>query len=237
MPPVIGITSESPRSGKIHVRQAYVSPFVEMGCVPVIIPSVESDYREMARRLARALDGIVLTGGGDIDPAYFSDGRTCTLLGVSHERDAVEMALIGEFLLMDKPVLGICRGSQILNVAAGGSLIQDIQSRVPGALCHRRSGIAEAGLHPVEIRAGTILEGLFGTTRIDVNSRHHQAVDRLAPGFAVSAVAPDGVIEGIASPSHKFAVGVQWHPEDLYPGVESVALFRGFVESCREGIG
>ncbi|MGE5484094.1 MAG: gamma-glutamyl-gamma-aminobutyrate hydrolase family protein [Ignavibacteriales bacterium] len=235
MPPVIGITGESVQNGKVHVRQAYVMPFAQMGCVPVIVASIACDYETLARRLAGMLDGLVLTGGGDVAPECFSEGRAAALTGVSRERDAVEIALAREFLSVDKPVLGICRGSQVLNVAAGGSLIQDIQSQVPGAHCHRLGGMAGGGLHPVEIRPGTLLEDILGRRRLDVNSRHHQSVARLAQGFVVSAESPDGVVEAIEAPARRFTAGVQWHPEDLYPRDDSVALFRRFVESCREG--
>lgn len=233
--PLIGVSSECVENGEVRVRHDYVTPFARLGCVPVVIPSVECNYAEAALRLARILDGLVLTGGGDIDPAHFGQRRVSLLTRVSKERDGVELAMARAFLEMDKPILGICRGAQVLNVAAGGTLIQDIPTQVQRARSHRLRGTGPAGFHPVTIEAGTILYGIVGERTVDVNSRHHQSVDVLAPGFVVSARAADGVIEGIEAPGRRFVVAVQWHPEDLCPRKDAEALFRAFVDSCREG--
>lgn len=236
--PVIGVTSEQSSACKVPVRQNYLVPFAAGGCAVVVIPSINCDYTETARRLAVSLDGIVLSGGGDVDPRFYGEEPLARLGSVSRERDEIEIALARAFLELDKPILGICRGCQVLNVAAGGSLVQDIRTQVRGSMQHRlgRSGL-DGDRHDVRIEPETLLHGIFGRRRLEVNSRHHQAVRGVAPGFRATAFAEDGVIEAIEDPSRKFAVAVQWHPEDLYPGEDSAALFHAFIEKCREGAG
>jgi putative glutamine amidotransferase len=204
----------------------------------VVVPSVRCDYLAVASRLGALLDGLLLTGGGDIHPRFFGEEISAGLDWVSEERDEMELALARVFLELDKPILGICRGCQVLNVAAGGSLFQDIESQVGSARNHRLAGTADGdGLHEVSLSDGSRLEGMLGCLRLGVNSKHHQAVKMVAPGFEAVAWAEDGIVEAIESRSHRFALAVQWHPEDLFPREDALALFQGFVSSCREGIG
>mgnify|MGYP005854081443 CR=1 FL=1 len=237
--PLIGVTSDCAQDGRIHVRRNYVEPLVGLGAAPLLIPAAACDYREVAGELARNLDGLLLTGGADVDPRYYGEELVPGVHGISVERDEMEIALTRSFLALDKPIFGICRGLQMLNVAMGGALIQDIPSQEPRADRHRlRRNPRGWGLHDVMIRPGTMLESALGKTRARVNSRHHQAIKSVAEGLEASAKAADGVIiEAVESRSHRFVLAVQWHPEDLYPGEDSVRLFSRFIEACRAGPG
>ncbi len=184
----------------------------------------------------RRLDGLLLPGGGDLDPAQYGQTRRAKLLGPDDDLDRVELALARWALRDDLPVLAICRGIQVLNVAAGGTLIQDIRSDRPGALAHESGPVLDWDLiaHEVSITPGTRLAGLVGGEPLAVNSRHHQAVDRVAEGFVVCAAASDGMVEAMEHPGRRFALGVQFHPEDLFETQPRLAaLFAGFVAACR----
>jgi putative glutamine amidotransferase len=178
-------------------------------------------------------DGLLLTGGVDVEPAIYGEDRHPTV-ETDETRDEYELALAREALQRDLPVLAICRGAQVLNVAAGGTLIQDIPSSMPGAAEHQVSQPKNAVAHDVHVEAGTGLAQLLerkldraGT--IAVNSRHHQSVKQVAPEFVVSATAPDGVIEAIEKPAAPFCIGVQWHPENFWQTGEFRELFAGLI--------
>jgi putative glutamine amidotransferase len=180
------------------------------------------------------VDALVLTGGGDIHPRFYGESPHPTFSAAEPGRDEFEQALV--HLAIDRclPVLAICRGVQVLNVAAGGSLVQDIESEVPGALVHRVEATPSTIAHEVWVASGSKLAALLAD-RIEedallVNSRHHQAVKKLAPGFIASATAPDGVIEAIERPDLPFCVGVQWHPENFWRTGEFRALFEGLLK-------
>jgi putative glutamine amidotransferase len=180
------------------------------------------------------LGALVLTGGGDVDPQYYGEAPHPTFSPAEPGRDAFELALARAALDRGMPLLAICRGVQVLNVAAGGSLVQDIETQVPGALVHRVETTPSAIAHEVWVATGSEVARLLAD-RIEgdallVNSRHHQAVKRLAPGFVASATAPDGVIEAIERPDLPFCVGVQWHPENFWRTGEFRALFEGLLK-------
>jgi len=186
--------------------------------------------------LARA-DGLLLTGGDDVDPALFGAMPHSTYEPAEPGRDAYEIALVRRALAAGVPVLAICRGLQVLNVAAGGTLIQDIPSECRTAVNH--SGPSSAALaHAVEVVPGSHLDALLersaGTGPVMVNSRHHQAVDVLGQGLLVTAKAPDGIVEGVEGSGPAFCVGVQWHPESFYRSHEFDRLFSAFVAACAE---
>jgi putative glutamine amidotransferase len=184
-----------------------------------------------------AADGLLLTGGGDIDPAYYNEPKHETFSAAEPGRDEAELSLACEAMARHLPLLAICRGVQVLNVAAGGSLVQDIPSAVDGAVNHRPAAPPAGHAHQVTIASGSRLAGLISEDLVDdaatVNSRHHQSVGRVAPGFVVNAVAPDGVVEGIEAPQQPFCIGVQWHPENFVTSGEFKSLFRGLVEAAR----
>ena len=179
------------------------------------------------------VDGLLLTGGDDVDPTLYGEAAHPTYDVSEPGRDAFEIALIRRALAADLPVLAICRGLQVLNVALGGTLIQDIPSE-PGALLqHDVEGPPDTLAHTVAVAPGSYLAALAGPdgTRA-VNSRHHQAIRTLGQGLVVTGTSPDGVIEAAEIPGSRFCVGVQWHPENFKTG-EFDRLFAGFVEACR----
>jgi putative glutamine amidotransferase len=181
--------------------------------------------------------GILLTGGGDVLPAIYGEPAHGTYEAAETGRDDYELELVRRALDADVPVLAICRGLQVLNVALGGTLVQDIPSQVPSALVHEVETPRAAIVHPVWIVRDTVLARLLGSTEGNdergVNSRHHQSIGRVGRGLVVSASAPDGVVEAAEDPTRRFCVGVQWHPENFYRTGEFRGLFDGLIEACR----
>jgi putative glutamine amidotransferase len=191
-------------------------------------------------RLPEALDGcdgVVLTGGPDVDPAEYGEPDRHPTVELAPERDAYEIQLARQALARDMPVFAICRGAQVLNVAAGGTLVQDIPSQHPTDLAHSQPERRDAFAHDVTVVPGTCLSVLLADRldhgRFAVNSRHHQSVKTPAPGFVVSAEAPDGVVEAIEKPAASFCVGVQWHPENFWRTGEFSTLFTALVDAAR----
>ena len=185
------------------------------------------------------LDGILFTGGGDIDPARYGEARHPKTGTPDAARDDFELALARLALADDVPTLGVCRGVQLINVAAGGSLIQDIASEVNQALTHQVDTPLYAIAHEVWVARGSTLSAVMQEELADgevlqVNSRHHQAVKTPAPGFEVSATAPDGIIEGIERPVARFCLAVQWHPENFWRTGEFRALFEEFIKTAEQ---
>lgn len=198
---------------------------------------------EWSTPVATALDGVeglLLTGGEDVDPARYGEAPHASVSDVEQERDEFEIGLVKTARDRSLPIFAICRGIQLLNVACGGSLVQDIASQMPGALDHRFAVPPHQPFdraHEIWIDKDTLLARLMadrlgGADTCDVNSRHHQALNRVAPGFRVSATAPDGVIEAIEDPAVPFCLGVQWHPENFWRTGEFRALFEGLVEEA-----
>lgn len=183
-------------------------------------------------------DGVVIAGGGDVDPALY--GREVLVEGkvkVDAGRDAIDFPVFAQAWQEGRPVLAICRGLQVVNVARGGTLIQDLPSESPSDIPHQRPKQQNRRDHRVILSAGSRLAGIAGSQRIDVNSRHHQAVDRPAADLVVTATAPDGVIEALETRDDRWVVAVQWHPENLHDDPASKRLFREFVEEVRKRSG
>ena len=197
------------------------------------------DASMAAGEVIDGIDGLLLTGGEDIAPARYGEAPHPSVVDVDPGRDEFEIALVGEARRRNVPIFAICRGIQVLNVACGGTLVQDIPSEVAGALEHRWTVPPHKPYdlaHEVWIDKDTLLarllrERLSDTDACEANSRHHQAVKKLAEGFRVSATAPDGVIEAIEDPSARFCLGVQWHPENFWRTGEFRPLFEGFLEA------
>jgi putative glutamine amidotransferase len=185
-------------------------------------------------------DGILLTGGADVDPARYGETERHATVKPDPERDAYEFVIARYALDRDMPLLAICRGTQLLNVAAGGTLVQDLPSARPSSIVHKRATparVKKARAHDVTTTRGTCLATLLAPRAkkngaISVNSRHHQAIKDLAPEFVVSASAPDGIVEGIEKPQATFCVGVQWHPENYWRTGEFAELFEGLVAAA-----
>jgi putative glutamine amidotransferase len=187
---------------------------------------------------AEAFDGVVLGGGVDVDPVrYGQTARPEANVEVDLERDATDLAVFERAWREQAPILGICRGLQVVNVALGGTVVQDLPTERPSEVEHqRRPKDRTRRDHTVQIASGTRLRALAGAGEIAVNSRHHQAIDRLASGLAVSATAPDGTIEGVETPGERWCVAVQWHPENLADDPPSRRLFEAFVRAVRERV-
>ena len=222
--PLIGITAntlvegvkETGRRGDIEnaVPQAYIDAIEQAGGVPVIIPLVSNSSTIVG--ILESLDGVLCTGGGDIDPGLFGEEPHQGLKVVDVQKDKLEKTLIAQALTKNYPMLGICRGMQMLNVVAGGTLIQDISTSSPSRIQHLQRATSPAPTHRITVKRGSHLEKILGKTELRVNSYHHQAVKKIAPGFETTAKAPDGIIEGIESRRHRFVLGVQFHPEMMF---------------------
>jgi putative glutamine amidotransferase len=221
---------EIPRSG---VPQTYLDAVVAAGGAPIAIPlglDVDALYR-----VYQLIDGLLLPGGEDVAPERFGQERHAKLGAVDEARDEIELTLAKWALEDDLPVLGICRGIQLLAVAAGGSLYQDIPAELEGAIPHNVRGRGRDHLgHRIEIASPTLLSESLGVSTVEVNSFHHQAVRDVPDSFVVSARAEDGVIEAIESPSHSYAIGIQCHPEAIWQTTAPTfsRLFSSFVEAA-----
>jgi putative glutamine amidotransferase len=231
--PVVGITlGDGDEPGLHAMREDYVRSVEQAGAVPVVLPAVAP--ADAALVLER-VDGLVLSGGVDVDPALYGREQHPKLGRVNRRRDDFELALVHEALRRDLPTLGICRGQQVLNVARGGTLHQDIPSEWTGAMGHDARGRRWRRAHDVEVLPGTRLRAILGRDSVPVNSFHHQAVADVGDGLVVSARCPgDGLIEGLEMPSARFLVAVQWHPESFWNRADSFQpLFDAHVEACR----
>ncbi len=202
-------------------------------------PRVLDPLRDDPGGVIGEIAGLLLTGGVDVDPARYGEVREETVTNVETERDAFEFALVQAARDRVMPVFGICRGVQVMNVAFGGTLFQDIAAQMAGILEHTLPSPPCGIAHEVWVSKGSRLwtlmqEKMGDADTCSVNSRHHQAIKRLAPGFEITATAPDGVIEAIeCSNGTTFCLGVQWHPENFWRTGEFRPLFEGFIESCR----
>ena len=235
MTPIIGVTpSVASDTLLMQMNPAYTDALLRAGCTPLILPL--TDDADVIARYAQQIDGLLLSGGDDVDPARNGETQRWECGEICPARDTFELSLCREVLRLRKPVFGVCRGMQLLNVALGGTLYQDLRSEFPGCIAHRQHQKAEYVSHPVTILPDTRLQQLLQTDTVSVNSHHHQAVKALAPGLKVSATAPDGVIEAVEHTELPFCTAVQWHPERLAgnSGNEAhAALFRAFADACR----
>ncbi|MGH7627614.1 MAG: gamma-glutamyl-gamma-aminobutyrate hydrolase family protein [Gemmatimonadaceae bacterium] len=223
--PVIGITTQTLDAvpGELPrcwvMSQRYVLALAEAGGVPQLVPLLCDDPATL-RLIYERLDGLLLPGGVDIDPSAYGAARSSLCGRTDPDRDRTELMLTRWAMAERKPVLGICRGVQLINVAAGGTLYQDIAAEHTGAIKHDYFPNGEQNprnqlVHEVELTAGSRLEDILTVSGTRVNSMHHQGIRDLAPDLVAAARAPDGVIEALESPDDAFVFGVQWHPEDL----------------------
>ena len=234
--PIVAITATSDLTdrGRVRVNRAYTEAIVAAGLIPLIVPPVPADA---AAAILDAVQGLVLTGGEDIDPAYFGADRH-PATGTPHDaRDRCEMALAREAAARRLPTLAICRGVQVLNAALGGTLIQDLPSERGGKIDHDAESSRHVRVHTVDVTAGSRLNGIVESRSISTNSFHHQAVDRLGAGLCTVATSPDGIIEAVECTDRAWwMVGVQWHPEELTATPEEWdrRLFAAFAKAVRE---
>lgn len=231
--PTIGITtSYDQEKGKLKLNKDYVEAIRACGGLPFILPHVSITKGDIKVILDR-IDGLLLTGGWDVDPHHFGQEPRYKLRGIDPARDLFEIELVKIALKVGKPLFGICRGIQVLNIAAGGSIYQDIEGELEDTLRHFQDGPRWWPTHEVVIEPETTLYGIIGKRKLRVNSFHHQAIKKLAPNFKGSAQATDGIIEAIEKPGGKFPLGVQWHPETMwtrYPVFKK--LFAHFVKAA-----
>jgi len=237
----VSATSDTKFGGvhRVRLNTAYITALELAGLVPIVIPPLSD--ASAARSVIAAVDGLVLTGGEDVDPALYGQQRHERLSTVNRSRDETEIALVLAAREARKPVLAICRGPQLLNVALGGTLIQDIASCVRDALPHDAEGVhdvRDTRAHDVMIEPGSRIAAAVGETRISVNSLHHQSILDPAPGLRITARAPDGIIEAVESEGDDWwALGVQWHPEEMNDSPEpwDRGIFRAFAARLEEG--
>ncbi|MDN4606576.1 gamma-glutamyl-gamma-aminobutyrate hydrolase family protein [Sporosarcina highlanderae] len=233
MKPIIGITSDvEPSAHKL--QNTYIQAIIASGGIPFIIPmGVETDIGQ----ITSIIDGLVISGGGDINPLEFNEEPIQQLGDVTPERDSVELGLVREMLNLDKPILGICRGHQILNVACGGTIYQDIAAQIATPLVqHNQKAKRDHQSHTVNVVQGTLLGSISMSGKILVNSFHHQAVKDIPSPLIVSGQSSDGIVEAIESTAHQFVIGVQWHPEALLQKEDQVSdrLFKAYIKACIE---
>lgn len=237
--PLIGMTTyrkmadQSPPIEIIGLMPSYIESIVVAGGLPVLIP-LGLGETELAEILAR-VDGVLLPGGGDIEPSIYHGQGHDTMYGIDRDRDRVELAVARLVVQMQKPLLAICRGHQILNVALGGTLWEDVKTFMPQAIRHDHfRGFPRNHLaHSVTAVPDSQIGRMMGKTEIAVNSLHHQGVRDLAPELRATAVAPDGLVEGAEIPGHPFAVSVQWHPENLiHDDPTMLSLFKGLIKAA-----
>ena len=233
--PFIGLTtthtSKSSKTPKYGVNVLYAKAISSAGGLPVLIPLNLSD--DDLDSLIFNLDGILFTGGNDIDPRQYGNPPHRKVEGVDEERDRVEIHLVKKLISSSKPFLGICRGFQVINVAMGGTLYGHLPDQFPGNVIHDNHDLPRNFIaHSVSVDTDNCLSKIFSSTQAEVNSLHHQGVRRLAPELLPSAYAPDNLIEAFELTGYPFGLAVQWHPEELQEVKVMRRLFQAFVHSC-----
>ena len=242
MKPLIGVTPDfnagdrkewGGREPTYFLRARYVRAIEDLGGIPIVLPLV-ADVNAR-RRLLTHIDGLLLTGSGpDLAPELYGERQRYRFRVMSQRRATFELEMAQLARAADVPVLGICGGMQALNVAFGGTLYQDIDSQRPQPLRHRQSPPATQLSHAVRITPKSLLHRIVQTKTLRVNSSHHQSVKAVAPPLTATAVAPDGVIEAIESPTQRFLLGIKWHPEFLFDRHQRHRrLFEAFLEAAR----
>ena len=222
--PIIAITSAYTDDKKIKLSPQYVSALLDCGAIPVVLPYTEDEA--LLTRYAAQFDGFLFSGGVDIEPSRYHEETKFDSVVIDVTRDAFEFKLFQKAFATGKPIFGICRGSQLLNVALGGPLHQHIDG-------HRQTEKGAIPTHGVSIDNGSFLQKILGTNTLPVNTFHHQVVKDVAPSLRPSAYNEDGYVEAVESDSHPFLLAVQWHPELMYSSSDGAkALFRAFVAAA-----
>ena len=242
MKPIIGVTPDfnagdrkewGGREPTYFLRGRYIRAIEELGGVPLVLP-LHAD-RTTRRHILHNLDGLLITGSGpDLPPSLYGESQRYPFKIVSQRRASFELDMVRLAKQADLPLLGICGGMQTMNVACGGSLLQDIPSQVSMPIQHRQRAPAVYLSHSVKVAPGSLLRRIVRSASMRVNSSHHQSVNAVAPSLIASAEASDGIVEAIESPTHRFFLGIQWHPEflfDRYPLHRR--LFEAFLRASR----
>lgn len=236
MKPIIGITSSMELDQKKYmVNKNNVKAIQQAGGISLLLPYITND-NDM-NQLVKQIDGLYLPGGYDIDPTMFGEEPHPNLGTIIPKRDKFEFKLIQKVLEEGKPILGVCRGSQILNIVVGGDMYQDIYGQIETPLLqHSQRAPLEHGSHFVNVLEDSLLSKLVGVRRLRVNSFHHQANRKIPSNFQASGVANDGIIEAIESKEHPFVLGIQWHPEAMLQANDDASekIYKGFIRACIE---
>jgi putative glutamine amidotransferase len=234
--PLIGITTYRTYNRyqypQICLSEAYISSLAQAGALPVLVPLGLSE--PALDELVARLDGMLFSGGGDVEPERYNSLPHPLVDNVDLDRDRVELHLLQKTLAADQPFLGICRGLQVINVGLGGSLYEDILDQKPGSLQHSTSDELPRNhlTHTVRLEPSSQISRILAQSEVQVNSLHHQGIRRLASNLIATAYAPDGIIEAFELPGARYGLAVQWHPEWLQEHLPMQALFRSFVEAC-----
>ena len=232
MKPVIALTpSWDPDRNRFSIPNDYISAVIDAGGAPMVIPHF--DDAALADAIMDRVDALLLTGGDDVDPACYGEEKLPCCGELTPLRDRLEFLLIPRAIERKLPILGICRGMQILNVVLGGTLYQDVALQYGDSLMHPRSDVPAGDAHNMRYVPDSLLHRVIGRDESPVNSRHHQAVKALAPGMRAVAFAPDGLTEGMEAADGRPILAVQWHPESIYRRLpEQANLFRWLVQEA-----
>lgn len=235
MKPIIGLTcsKENIVNGSINnINTTYINVVLKAGGIPIIIPVLEDSIN--ADRYLDIVDGIIFTGGGDIAAQYFDEEPVKEVDEICYDRDKIEMALFHAAYERRKPILGICRGAQLINIALGGSIYQDIYTQVPNVLGHTLRTNIQEGYHTINIEKESIIYEIFNKEKLVVNSQHHQSIKSLGNNLKITAKSSDGVVEAIESTDERLVLGVQFHPEAMAMKYdEFLKPFIYFVKRCK----
>ncbi len=232
-PPRIGLNCDIALVAGIEIAKVnwnYVGSVLDAGGLPILLPPVEESVPEVLK----TVEGLVLTGGRDYDPAAYGEARRAETQLLDPRRTAGDLALARAALARGMPVLGICGGAQLINIALGGTLVQHVPDTVGTAVTHGWADGPEP-FHDVEVVEDSVLAGVLGSRRLRVNSSHHQAVAKLGEGLRVVARATDGIVEAVEGAGPGFVLGVQWHPERMRARPDQAALFRALIDACARG--
>lgn len=232
--PIIAVTALfDDEKNSIWMLPAYLNVILETGGIPIILPLI--DNKEDIKSLVNRFDGFLLTGGQDINPKIYNERKLSHCGTISEDRDTMEELLLQEILDLDKPILAICRGFQLLNSYLGGKLYQDISiEKNNGTVSnHRQDKPYNKPVHKIKVKEDSLLFEIINEREIMVNSLHHQGIKDLSPYVEVGAITDDGLIECIYLKNKKFVLGVQWHPELLYKDFKNqFSIFKAFIDSC-----
>jgi len=229
MSKIIGIFPSVDKTKNSTAIYHYVCSIEKAGGTPIVLPYCETE--SVLDNFVRLCDGFCFAGGSDINPARYGEEKKETCGDIIEPRDDFDFRAFNKILKTDKPILGICRGAQLINVALGGTLYQDIPSEIHTTINHRQTEADDFRSHEVEILSGTPLAELLCENHIPVNSFHHQAAKKLGDGLVPMARAEDGIIEASYLPSHRYLRAIQWHPERLYDEFSGM-IFKDFVGRC-----
>ncbi|MFW6022733.1 MAG: gamma-glutamyl-gamma-aminobutyrate hydrolase family protein [Halanaerobiaceae bacterium] len=229
---LIGITSNHTESYREYILNAcYAEAIIAAGGLPVILPV--SSNKIVIEEYVNKIDGLLLTGGSDIDPLIYGENPLPGIRGIDPLRDGFEIDLVRYARKKKLPILGVCKGCQVLNISFGGTLYQDIASQLDNVLKHNQEAPRWYATHRVNIRKDTVLHEIIGKTTIKVNSIHHQSIKNISPSFNISAEADDNIIEAIEYKTDDFIMGIQWHPETMWKNSDdNYRIFQYFINQC-----